>query len=235
MRSAGMGRRPPRPILTRTDPIMNENWRPIPGRDGYEVSDLGRVRSVDRIGTRRLRDGRTVLANLKGRLLKRHVLGTGYLLVRLGQGQAYVHHLVLEAFVGPRPAGHQAAHGDGDRRNASLANLRWATPKENAADMLLHGTRLFGTRNPMGRKTHCQRGHPYNEENTRICKGKRYCKPCMRDHQRRSRGTHPSRFRTPIEPRLSEGLRLMAAGMSATQAAEIARVGRSTLARARRS
>jgi hypothetical protein len=173
---------------------MTEIWRPIAGRDGYEVSDLGRVRSVDRVLARRLRSGRIVYANLKGRELKRHKLRHGYLRARLGQGQACVHQLVLEAFVGPRPAGHQAAHGDGNPGNNVLSNLRWATPKENAADMLVHGTRLFGSKNPMGRKTHCSRGHAYDETNTRRTRGKRYCRACRRDHQRRSR--------------LQEGLRL---------------------------
>ena len=55
----------------------NEIWRSIPGRDGYEVSNLGRVRSVDRVVTRRLRSGRIVYANLKGRELKRHKLSIG--------------------------------------------------------------------------------------------------------------------------------------------------------------
>jgi hypothetical protein len=188
--------------------MEQEIWRPIPGRNGYEVSDLGRVRSVDRVIPRRWRSGRIVQAKLKGRLLGLHVAaGPGYLYARLGCKSAYVHHLVLEAFVGPRPAGRQAAHGDGDKLNNTLGNLRWATPKENCADKLRHGTALFGAKSPNGRKTHCGRGHPYDDQNTHRIKGKRYCKTCLRDRNRRYRGTPPSRFRGPIEPRQREGER----------------------------
>jgi hypothetical protein len=36
--------------------------------------------------------------------------------------------------------GHQAAHGDGAGLNNRLANLRWATRRENEADKIKHGT-----------------------------------------------------------------------------------------------
>lgn len=60
-----------------------ENWRPIPGWDGYEASDLGRVRSLDRII--RFKDGRN--AHMKGRLLSLRLhVGTPYRRVGLSQG-----------------------------------------------------------------------------------------------------------------------------------------------------
>jgi hypothetical protein len=131
--------------------------------------------------------GRGVPARYKGRVLKLS-LASGYPHVRLGgRGRAYVHHLVLEAFVGPRPAGDQAAHGDGDRLNNVLGNLRWATPKENNGDKRSHGTAMLGTRNPMGAKTHCKRGHRFDDENTRRANGRRVCRACARDSERRRR------------------------------------------------
>src|SRR5690606_22643593 len=36
-------------------------------------------------------------------------------------------------------------------------------------------------------KTHCPRGHEYNEENTRRAKGKRHCRSCGREDMRRRR------------------------------------------------
>jgi hypothetical protein len=168
-----------------------EIWRRIPGRDGYEVSDLGRVRSVDRTVTKMTR-GRPALHRLKGRVLKPGTTARGYLVVALGhRGTIYVHHLVLLAFVGPRPAGHQAAHGDGDRTNNVLSNLRWATPKENTADRYRHGTVLFGTRHPLGRKTHCLRGHPLDE--SRRADGRRACATCQRDRKREARRAERAR------------------------------------------
>jgi hypothetical protein len=146
---------------------MQETWLPIAGHDGYEVSDLGRVRSVDRTILRKRRGG-PMPARYKGRILVASP-SSGYPAVMLSGSKprrAYVHHLVLEAFVGPRPAGHEAAHADGDKLNSTLANLRWATPKENNADKVRHGTVMLGARNPMGRKTHCKRGHSFDESNT---------------------------------------------------------------------
>jgi len=60
----------------------------------------------------------------------------------------YVHHLILEAFVGPCPNGMEACHNDGNPSNNALSNLRWDTPKSNNADKLAHGTLLFGSAMP---------------------------------------------------------------------------------------
>jgi hypothetical protein len=55
------------------------------------------------------------------------------------------HHLVLEAFVGPRPDGMQCCHGDGNRQNNSPGNLRWDTPLANSRDKQKHGTQCHGS------------------------------------------------------------------------------------------
>jgi hypothetical protein len=67
--------------------------------------------------------------------------------------QKYVHQLVLMAFVGPAPDKHECAHIDGDRKNAKLKNLRWATCLENNRDKILHGTSLKGSKNPSAKLT----------------------------------------------------------------------------------
>lgn len=125
-----------------------EEWRAIPGHDGYEVSSLGRVRSYRARGGNR--GGRLVGApHIKK--AHRH-RGTGYLSVVLqadsNKSQRYpVHLLVAAAFLGPRPDGMQVAHGDGDKMNAALVNLRYATALENAQDKHLHGTTCRGETN----------------------------------------------------------------------------------------
>jgi hypothetical protein len=112
--------------------------------------------------------------------------GSGYRSAKLGRAaQVYVHHLVLEAFVGPRPAGRQAAHGDGDKANNVVTNLRWATRKENEGDKVRHGTKVFGARTAQGRKTHCARGHRFDEGNTRRTKRGRVCRTCERERRHR--------------------------------------------------
>lgn len=74
----------------------------------------------------------------------------GYRFVNLARGgkkqQVRIHRLVLGTFVGPAPEGMVACHGDGDRANNDLANLRWDTPKANSDDALRHGTRARGER-----------------------------------------------------------------------------------------
>lgn len=110
---------------------MAERWKSVVGFEGlYEVSDLGRVRSLR--WNRVLRVGRP----------------NRYCAVSLAYGGTHktraVHVLVLEAFRGRRPPGKQAAHQDGDRSNNRLANLRWKTCKANHADKRRHGTQCQG-------------------------------------------------------------------------------------------
>lgn len=117
---------------------MTETWRAIPGHLGYEVSDLGRVRSY------RNRQGHPTAT---ARVLSPGAVH-GYQQIKLGRSrQTKVHILVLEAFVGPRPEGMVCRHLDGNGMNNRLGNLRWGTPEENYADRHLHGTHNSGSRN----------------------------------------------------------------------------------------
>jgi len=112
--------------------MSEEEWRPVVGYEGsYEVSDLGRVRSLPRNGTRR-----------EIVILRAFRDCTGYHRVnlrRIGIVQRGVHQLVAAAFIGPRPKGMMVCHWDGDCGNAALENLRYGTAKENAADRQRHG------------------------------------------------------------------------------------------------
>src|SRR5215471_15602953 len=94
------------------------------------------------------------------RRLRPRKAGKGYWIVTLHADAArrsvYIHHLVLEVFVGPRPDGMEACHADGDRTNNALRNLRWDTPVANAADKLRHGTELFGESRPWAKYTEVQ-------------------------------------------------------------------------------
>lgn len=119
---------------------MAETWRQIPGHPGYEVSDHGRVRSMDRFVM--LRNGR--LRRLKGRSLKPGVSSNGYQTVALGAGNSRcVHELVLVTFVGPRPKGQVGFHKDDVRSNNRLSNLRWDTYSANSKNITRLGKRKF--------------------------------------------------------------------------------------------
>jgi hypothetical protein len=72
------------------------------------------------------------------------------------EGQGYtqsVHRLVLEAFRGPCPAGQQCRHLDGNPANNRLDNLAWGTPKQDAADKIIHGTIARGERHGRAKLT----------------------------------------------------------------------------------
>ena len=58
----------------------------------------------------------------------------------------WIHRLVLEAFVGPRPRGAFGLHGNDDREDNRAANLRWGTRAENAADARRNGRAVRGRR-----------------------------------------------------------------------------------------
>lgn len=108
-----------------------EVWKAIPSAPRYFASSHGRISGI-RVET-----------------LKPWISDSGYAWVTTfidGKERAFsVNWLVCEAFHGRAPTPtHQAAHGDNDKSNNVPENLRWATPKENAADRLAHGTRLFG-------------------------------------------------------------------------------------------
>lgn len=98
------------------------------------------------------RDGNTyTLLNGAWRTKKKILGANGYYSIGLWRDnqecRRYVHHLVLEAFIGPRPHGMEALHADGTRTNNSLSNLRWGTRSENVGDMMAHGTATIGSKN----------------------------------------------------------------------------------------
>ena len=152
---------------------MTETWRPIPGWDGYEASDLGRVRSVPRVVIRT--DGKQY--SVRGRILTAHEGPLGYMqvvLYRTGEFKRsmHVHRLVLAAFEGNR-AGMVACHSDGTKTNNALSNLRWGTYTDNAHDAVAHGTHHCAA------KTHCKHGHEFTPENTYVNRrGARECETC---------------------------------------------------------
>ena len=108
---------------------MSEQWRLVPGAPEYMVSSHGRVASF---------------YNAKPALLK-GADHDGYRRVNLkGRGPCYVHCLVAEAFLGPRPARVDTCHHNGRRDDNRLANLYYGTRRENVADARRHGTLMAG-------------------------------------------------------------------------------------------
>lgn len=121
-----------------------EVWLPVRGfEDFYAVSNHGRMKSLARV----------VFNGFKHhtrpeRVLKLVPKPSGYTFVDLCTNgvreRKYVHHAVLEAFVGPCPDGHLTRHLNNDPSDNRLSNLRWGTPLENMHDKRRHGTQQVG-------------------------------------------------------------------------------------------
>ena len=115
----------------------NEEWRPAPGFDGYEVSDRGRLRSLRRSNAR---------------LVNPTHHENGMLRVQLSRDGVRVHQvlarLICEAFNGAPPPGMNCCHEDGDYTNNRPGNLRWDTQAGNMADKRRHGTHQAGSKHP---------------------------------------------------------------------------------------
>lgn len=126
-----------------------ETWKPVVGFEGlYEVSDLGRVRSLDRLTNAKCGS----LATRKGRVLVPQVAPNGYLKVSLTAGsvrvQRNIHVLVCQSFIGVREVSAHVRHLNGDQKDNRLSNLMYGSAKENAEDKIRHGTVLLGEKAP---------------------------------------------------------------------------------------
>ena len=121
-------------------PGMPEIWRDIPGYEGaYQVSSLGRVRSLPRIIPVYDSVRQVVYARpCPGKILRQSVCDkAGHVSVHLGKYSRGipVHQLVLLAFQGLPPLGMEAMHLNGVPMDNRLENLQYGTHSRNMIDM----------------------------------------------------------------------------------------------------
>jgi len=161
-----------------------EQWRPVVGYEGlYEVSDQGRVRALAKVIAPS--DGRRPYVR-PAQTRKIQFDYNGYCKVSLSKDGriecAFVHRLVLEAFVRPRPPGMEVCHKDGSKANNQPSNLRWGTKSENNLERFReHGEipwRMFIEECPRG---HLLRDPNLFESDKKL--NRRGCKSCQCTHR----------------------------------------------------
>ena len=109
--------------------LANEQWRDVEGYDGmYQVSDLGRVRSL-KFG--------------KERILKNHTLPSGYVQIGLTKNgrvkMKYIHRLVAQAFIpNSDETKTQINHINEVKSENRVSNLEWCSAQYNVTYNDIH-------------------------------------------------------------------------------------------------
>lgn len=111
---------------------MEEIWKDIENYEGlYQVSNLGRIRSVDRV----IKNNNNIYHNLKGCILKQQYQNNGYLCVTLWKNNkkklCTVHRLVANAFVKNPFDLPCVNHKDENKTNNIVENLEFCTQRYN--------------------------------------------------------------------------------------------------------
>ena len=124
---------------------MEEEWRPIVGFEGeYEISSIGRVRSLDReiiFNDRRKR-------LFRGKVIAVNINPNGYKAVGLSRHHKninkYIHKLVAESFIDNPNNYNVVNHIDGNKLNNCYTNLEWTTFSNNS----LHSYNILKQKKP---------------------------------------------------------------------------------------
>jgi hypothetical protein len=116
-----------------------EIWKPIKGYEGfYEVSNLGRVKSLDRIG---IYPDRKI--ELKGKVLSKRIINHGYIGVKLYKDNKSksisVHRLVAMAFIDNPHNYNEVNHINFIKDDNKVENLEWCNRSQNMQHAGLNG------------------------------------------------------------------------------------------------
>lgn len=119
-----------------------EIWKDVKGYKGfYEVSSMGRIRSIDHYVRSGLRFNSAV--KKKGHILKQNAKRNGYLTVDLSKGNKVktisVHRIVAAAFLDPVDGKDFVNHKNLNKHDNRVENLEWCTRSENALHAVKNG------------------------------------------------------------------------------------------------
>lgn len=138
--------------------MKEEEWKSIKEFEGlYEISSLGRVRSLDKvIPYKKSLPGTTSFR--KGKILKPNINRGGYHLYTLTSNKKpyyrYSHRLVVQYFISDIPSTMEVNHKDGIKSNNSVENLEICTSAENNKHAGLLNLKPIGTNHTNSRFTH---------------------------------------------------------------------------------
>lgn len=134
-----------------------EKWRNIKGYEKlYQISDLGRVRSLDKkilhLGSYR---------TIKGKIIKSHINSKGYYRIDLHDNKKKKKYLISRlvgfAFISIIKNKPNINHKDGNAQNNNASNLEWCTQKENVIHAMKMGLmKMNGEDNPQSKLTEKQ-------------------------------------------------------------------------------
>ena len=112
---------------------MEEIWKDIKQHTNYQVSNLGRVKTKERIHMR----SNGIPLTVKEKIKNQHFSSNNYPVVSLSKNNKsinkQVHQLVAIAFLNHKPCGHKIVvdHIDENKRNNNVNNLQLLTNREN--------------------------------------------------------------------------------------------------------
>jgi hypothetical protein len=131
---------------------VNEEWRDIQGFENYQVSNMGNVRSKERVVTQKGHKN-NYKRIMKSCLLKPRKQNSGYLIVWLsvnGKSKPYtIHRLVAKAFLAMSDG--EVNHKDGDKTNNFVGNLEWVSRSEH----IIHSYEKLGRKKSMNKRVLC--------------------------------------------------------------------------------
>lgn len=122
--------------INRKLPSFNEEWKDIKKFEGlYQISNFGRVKSLDRKIYQKNKNGKFQYVTYRGRILKVQKQKNGYLTIDLHRDNKFerklIHKLVAEMFISNPNNYKYINHKDSNIQNNKVNNLEWCTQSYN--------------------------------------------------------------------------------------------------------